>query len=194
MEKDFILTSTEFARIIGISTESLRSKRRRGLYTDQYVLKNKSYLWKKPRPIKVAGPHVRDASRLSAHASNTNNITASHSLIRHSRRNKNSGNHHKELRSSANGSLTKYPNAAFKLANEFKMVAKAQRKISAAAAEEITEDVIRIAEQKHREKLLAAIKPIKIKNYTSGIYDCRNEIIKNNKKSTDKIEYWKRYY
>ena len=94
----------------------------------------------------------------------------------------------------ANGSLTKYPNAAFKLANEFKMVAKAQRKISAAAAEEITEDVIRIAEQKHREKLLAAIKPIKIKNYTSGIYDCRNEIIKNNKKSTDKIEYWKRYY
>ena len=157
-------------------------------------MKNKSYAWKRPRPNKVGGPHVRDASRLSAHASNTNNITASHSLIRHSRRNKNSGNHHKELRSSANGSLTKYPNAAFKLANEFKMVAKAQRKISAAAAEEITEDVIRIAEQKHREKLLAAIKPIKIKKYTSGIYDCRNEIIKNNKKSTDKIEYWKRYY
>jgi len=194
MEKDFILTSTEFARIIGISTESLRSRRRRGLYTDQYVLKNKSYLWKKPRPFKVGGPHVRDASRLSAHASNTNNISASHLPLQPRCRNKNSRNHHKELSGMANGSLTKYPNAAFKLANEFKMVAKAQRKISAAAAEEITEDVIRIAEQKHREKLLAAIKPIKIKNYTSGIYDCRNEIIKNNKKSTDKIEYWKRYY
>ena len=41
---------------------------------------------------------------------------------------------------------------------------------------------------------MAATKPIKIRSYTSGIYDCRNEIIKNNKKSTDKIEYWKRYY
>ena len=125
MENEFILTSTEFAKLIGISNESLRSRRRRGMYHDQYVLKNKSYAWKRPRPNKVGGPHVRDASRLSAHASNTNNI--SRLLPTSRRRNKNSRNH-------ANGSPTKYPNVAFKLANEFKMVAKAQRKISAAAA------------------------------------------------------------
>lgn len=53
MENDFILTSTEFAKLIDISTESLRSRRRRGLYQDQYVLKNKSYRWKRPRPNQV---------------------------------------------------------------------------------------------------------------------------------------------
>ena len=190
MENEFILTSTEFAKLIGISNESLRSRRRRGMYHDQYVLKNKSYAWKRPRPNKVGGPlvrgqNVRDANRLSAHASSTNNI--SRLSLAKSKRNKNSRNH-------ANGTRTYYPNKAFELANEFKMIAKAQRKISAAGASEITEDVIRIAEQKHREKLLAATQPIKIKNYTSGIYDCRNEIIKNNKKSIDKVEYWKRYY
>ena len=190
MENEFIITSTEFAKLIGISNESLRSRRRRGMYHDQYVLKNKSYAWKRPRPNKVGGPlvrgrNVRDANRLSAHTSSTNSI--SHLSLAKSKRNKNSGNH-------KHGQRTYYPNKAFELANEFKMIAKAQRKISAAGASEITEDVIRIAEQKHREKLLAATQPIKIKNYTSGIYDCRNEIIKNNKKSTDKIEYWKRYY
>ena len=60
------------------------------------------------------------------------------------------------------------------------MIAKAQRKISAAGAAEITDDVIKIAEQKHRDKLQEAIKPIKTVNYTSGIYDCRNEILTNN--------------
>jgi len=188
MENEFVLSSTEFAALLGISTESLRSRRRRGMYRDQYVLKNKSYLWKKPAPKHRSGSrgrNVPDAVRLSAQASNTNSI--SHLSLAKSKRNKNSGNH-------KHGQRTYYPNKAFELANEFKMIAKAQRKISAAGASEITEDVIRIAEQKHREKLLAATQPIKIKNYTSGIYDCRNEIIKNNKKSTDKIEYWKRYY
>ena len=201
MENEFILTSAEFAKLTGISNESLRSRRRRGMYHDQYVLKNKSYLWKKPRPIKVGGPHVRDASRLSAHASNTNNISASHLPLQPRCRNKNSRNHHKELQSAANGSLTKYPNAAFKLANEFKMVAKAQRKISAAAAEEITEDVIRIAEDRRRNRLLEATKPIKIRNYTTGIYDARNEPISrkqikySDETADEEMAFWsKRYY
>ena len=72
--------------------------------------------------------------------------------------------------------------------SEFKMIAKAQRKISAAGASEITEDVIRIAEQRHRDKLQEAIKPIKTMNYSSGIYDCRNEILTTNNKRKFKFD------
>ena len=184
MENEFVLSSTEFAALLGISTESLRSRRRRGMYRDQYVLKNKSYAWKRPRPNKVGGPlvrgrNVRDANRLSAHTSSTNSI--SHLSLAKSKRNKNSGRH-------KHGSRTYYPNKAFELANEFKMIAKAQRKISAAGASEITEDVIRIAEQRHRDKLQEAIKPIKTMNYSSGIYDCRNEILTTNNKRKFKFD------
>ena len=182
MENEFVLSSTEFAALLGISTESLRSRRRRGMYRDQYVLKNKSYLWKKPAPKHRSGgrvPNVPDAVRLSAQASNTNSF--SHLSLAKSKRNKNSGRHKR-------GSRTYYPNKAFELANEFKMIAKAQRKISAAGASEITEDVIRIAEQRHRDKLQEAIKPIKTMNYSSGIYDCRNEILTTNNKRKFKFD------
>ena len=158
MENEFILTSTEFARIIDVSTESLRSRRRRGLYQDQYVLKNKSYRWKRPRQNQVGatGKKVRDSRALLLAASGTKQGT----------RNKNNGNHKR-------GAKTKYPNKAFELANEFKMVLKSQRKISAAAAEEITPELIQLAEEKHREKLLKKCEPVKIRRYTNGIFNCR---------------------
>ena len=192
MENEFILTSQEFATLLGISTESLRSRRRRGQYSDLYILKNKNYLWKRPAPKHRAGGRgyfVRDAVRLSANASSTSD--KSRLLLAARRRNKNSGKH-------KHGQRTNYPNKAFELANEFKMIAKAQRKISAAGATEITEDVIRIAEQRHREKLREAIKPIKTINYSSGIYDARNEILLNNNKKRfkddDDDSFKPRYY
>ena len=182
MENKFILTSQEFATLLGISTESLRSRRRRGQYSDLYILKNKNYLWKRPAPKHRSGGRdylVRDAVRLSANASSTTD--KSRLLLAARRRNKNSGKH-------KHGQRTNYPNKAFELANEFKMIAKAQRKISAAGASEITEDVIRIAEQRHRDKLQEAIKPIKTMNYSSGIYDCRNEILTTNNKRKFKFD------
>ena len=192
MENEFILSSQEFATLLGISTESLRSRRRRGQYSDLYILKNKNYLWKRPAPKHRSGgrgPNVRDAVRLSANASSTTD--KSRLLLAARRRNKNSGKH-------KHGQRTNYPNKAFELANEFKMIAKAQRKISAAGATEITEDVIRIAEQRHREKLREAIKPIKTINYSSGIYDARNEILLNNNKKRfkddDDDSFKPRYY
>ena len=192
MENKFILTSQEFATLLGISTESLRSRRRRGQYSDLYILKNKNYLWKRPAPKHRSGGRgylVRDAVRLSANASSTTD--KSRLLLAARRRNKNSGKH-------KHGQRTNYPNKAFELANEFKMIAKAQRKISAAGATEITEDVIRIAEQRHREKLREAIKPIKTINYSSGIYDARNEILLNNNKKRfkddDDDSFKPRYY
>ena len=158
MENDFILTSTEFAKIIGVSTESLRSRRRRGLYQDQYVLKNKSYRWKRPRQnqVNVTAEKFRDPSASMPAASTT----------KHGTRNKNNGNHKR-------GAKTRYPNKAFELANEFKMVLKSQRKIAAAAAEEITPELIQLAEEKHREKLLKKCEPVRIRRYSSGIFNCK---------------------
>ena len=158
MENKFILTSPEFAKLVDISAESLRSRRRRGLYNGMYISQNNSYRWKRPRPMHVRGPLVRDAIRLSAHASNTKNKVASRQTLQPRRRNKNSRNHYNELSSAAHGALTKYPNVKFEIHNEIKMLAKAQRKISAAAAEEIIPEVIEIAQERHRQKILEKMK------------------------------------
>ena len=171
MENDYILTSTEFAKLVGTSTESLRSRRRRGMYQDQYVLQNKSYRWKRPRHNQVGmtalsrGPRsaVQGTRRPSLDSSGLQ--LAARSTNRGSR-NKNNGNHKR-------GARTYYPNKAFELANEFKMVSKAQRKISAAAAEEITPEIIELAQHKHREKLLEKCRPVKVRRYTSGIFNCK---------------------
>ena len=164
MEKDFILTSAEFSKLVGISAESLRSRRRRGLYEGMYIRKSIFYLWKKPAPnhrsvaaFPILGQTARDASRLSAQASNANILAASNLNLGPRKRNKNSRNHYQELSSGNQGSLTKYPNKAFEVANEIKMLAKAQRKISAAAAEEIIPEVIEIAQERHRQKILEKI-------------------------------------
>ena len=161
MSDEYILTSTEFSKLIDITTESLRSRRRRGMYKDQYVLKNKSYLWKRPRQ-----KHIQMT------AFNRRSVGRGPRYLKHAPRNKNSGNH--KL-----GITKNYPNKNFELSNEFKMIAKAQRKISAAAAEEITPEVIELAKQRHQEKLLKNCEPIKIKKYSRGIYDARNEPIPN---------------
>jgi len=165
MEKDFILTSAEFSKLVGISAESLRSRRRRGLYEGMYIRKSISYLWQKPAPdhrsvAAFLGQTARDESRLSAKASNANiQSTKSKNLGPGPRkRNKNSRKHYQELISGKQGTKTNYPNKAFELANEYKIVLKAQRKISAAAAEEITPELIKLAEEKHRQNILTKMK------------------------------------
>lgn len=163
MEKEFILTSSEFAKLIGISAESLRSRRRRGLYEGMYIRKSISYLWQKPAPdhrsvAAFLGQTARDESGLSAQASNANIQNTKFRDNGPRKRNKNSRKHYQELSGGKQGSLTKYPNRAFELANEYKMVLKAQRKISAAAAEEITPELIKLAEEKHRQNILAKMK------------------------------------
>ena len=100
MEKEFILTSSEFAKLIGISDESLRSRRRRGLYKGMYIRKSFSYAWKKPAPVHrsvaaLNGHLAPDASGLSAQASIANIQDAK--TKNHAPRNKNSRKHYQEL-------------------------------------------------------------------------------------------------
>ena len=194
MVNEYILTSSEFAKLLDITTESLRSRRRRGMYEGQYLLKNKSYLWKRPRHFKGA-PTVFDRSSVSRVpssarrgpsfsspvASNSNHETRT---PKQGARDKNNGNHRA-------GITKNYPNRFFRLANEIRMVAKAQKKTTDAEAQEIVPEVIELAKQKHREKLLKKCEPIKpIRSvYGMGIYDARNEPISNKRiRWKDEIE------
>ena len=56
MQPDYIFTEAEYAKIIGISKEGLRSRRRDGKMEGQYVLKDNRYLYKRMRPNQ--GPTV----------------------------------------------------------------------------------------------------------------------------------------
>ena len=49
----FYITTPEFALMLGISTEALRSRRRRGEYKGQYVFNGKDYLWSGLGPNQV---------------------------------------------------------------------------------------------------------------------------------------------
>ena len=206
MVNEYILTSSEFAKLLDITTESLRSRRRRGMYADQYLLKNKSYLWKRPRHFKGA-PTVFDRSSVSRGPSSSRLVASNLNLdprsavhgprtSKQGARDKNNGNHRA-------GITKNYPNRFFELANEIRMVAKAQRKINDAEAQEIIPEVIELAKQKHREKLLKKCEPIKpIRSvYGMGIYDARNEPISNKRiRWKDEVEdedraFWsKKYY
>ncbi len=63
MDKIFRLTSSEYAKLIGISNEALRSRRRRKLEQGNFIKDGKEYFWKTPlrgRPdIELATPNDR---------------------------------------------------------------------------------------------------------------------------------------
>ena len=200
MSNEYILTSSEFAKLLDITAESLKSRRRRDMYQDMYSKQDKSFLWKRPRQMMVGATafnhsfvsRVPSSSRLAASSLNHDPRATKHGL-----RNKNSGNHRA-------GIIKNYPNRHFEIANEIRMVAKAQQKISeAAGCRRNCPEVIELAKQKHREKLLKKCEPIKTNSsvYGMGIYDARNEPIPNKRIRTkderedDERAFWsKKYY
>ena len=53
MEKDFRLTSSEYAKLRDLSVEALRSRRRRELEKDNYICVEGKYRWRSDRPFTV---------------------------------------------------------------------------------------------------------------------------------------------
>ena len=53
MEKDFRLTSAEYAKLRDLSVEALRSRRRRELEKDNYICVEGKYWWRSDRPFTV---------------------------------------------------------------------------------------------------------------------------------------------
>ena len=53
MEKDFRLTSSEYAKVRGLSVEALRSRRRREIERGNFICVDGKYWWKNDRPFMV---------------------------------------------------------------------------------------------------------------------------------------------
>ena len=122
MDKNFELSSREFAKSIGITLECLYSRIRRGQYKDLYISKKNLLRFKKVRPF-MNDQITNDNRPLAATCPipdprRTNKDTCYYtrpqmSVSRERRR----GVH-------AAGLKTKYPNYAFQQHNEIKMLAR----------------------------------------------------------------------
>ena len=76
MQPDYIFTEAEYAKIIGISKEGLRSRRRDGKMEGQYVLKDNRYLYKRMRPNQ--GPTVHKNAEAHTNQVQRRGITTMH--------------------------------------------------------------------------------------------------------------------
>jgi hypothetical protein len=166
MEKNFTLTSREFAESIGISLECLYSRIRRDQYKDLYISKNKLLLFKRMRPFKDDQITNDNSSKVPCR-SNTDPRSISRpkiSVARVRRR----GVH-------AAGLKTKYPNYAFQQHNEIKMLARLKGKVSEEVINEIVPETIKLAQEKiyqdKQKRLQQCMAPIKY--YGKGIYNAK---------------------
>ena len=105
IDDEYKFTRPEFAQFLGISSNALRMKMRRGYFSGDYVIRNGKYLFKRPRP-------EHDVRPPSDHPTNGGSATGSVTNIKRSR---NRGNH-KE------GDTSNYTNDAFRRHNEMKIL------------------------------------------------------------------------
>ena len=154
MDKNFKLTSREFAESIGITLECLYSRLRRGHYKNLYVSINNLLLFKRMRPF--MDDNISSVTRRLMPATSS------------SQRARRRGVH-------VAGLKTKYPNYAFQQHNEIKMLARLKGKVSEEVINEIVPETIKLAQEKiYREKqrrFHESIKPIR--NYGTGIYNAK---------------------
>ena len=166
MEKNFILTSKEFAESIGITLECLYSRIRRGYYKELYISENKLLWFKRMRPLKADQSRNDNISPAPCHSNPVarSSISPKMSVKRERRR----GVH-------ATGKETKYPNYAFQQHNEIKMLARLKGKVSEEVINEIVPETIKLAQEKiwqdKQRRFHESIKPIR--NYGSGIYNAK---------------------
>jgi hypothetical protein len=166
MEKNFTLTSREFAESIDITLECLYSRIRRGHYKDQYISENKLLWFKRMRPS-INDQNINDNSSVAPRRLNPYSRSISRpkmSLKRERRR----GVH-------AAGKETKYPNYAFEKHNEIKMLVRLKGKLSEEVINEIVPETIKLAQEKiyqeKQKRLQQCMAPIKY--YGKGIYNAK---------------------
>ena len=130
METEFKYKSGQYAEMLGISKEALRSRRRRGELETEYIIQNGITLWRKPASNHGKKPGGQSCLK-----------PASRSNI------KRRGVH-------VSGQKTNYPNYAMQQHNELKMLAKLQRNVDPELQEllpEAIEQAKRIKEQRQQE-------------------------------------------
>lgn len=130
METEFKYKSGQYAEMLGITKEALRSRRRRGELETEYIIQNGITLWRKPASNHGKKPGGQSCSN-----------PAPRSKI------KRRGVH-------VSGQKTNYPNYAMQQHNELKMLAKLQRNVDPELQEllpEAIEQAKRIKEQRQQE-------------------------------------------
>ena len=115
-------TRSEYAQLLGISSNALRMRMRRGQFGSEYVVKNGNYMFKRPRDFTVAET-IHGQSALSPAVSTKK----------------------KYNRGATHRGEAKYTNDFFKRANEVKALNKIQRNLGDEYTNEINEEVIKIA-------------------------------------------------
>ena len=71
MEGDYIFTEAEYAKVVGLTKEGVRSRRRSGKLEGQYLLKDNKYVYARPRPnhVKTTPKNRTKEKRRGAHKS-----------------------------------------------------------------------------------------------------------------------------
>jgi hypothetical protein len=166
MDKNFKLTSREFAESIGITLECLYSRLRRGHYKNLYLSINNLLTFKRMRPSmddQIINDNISEVpcrSNLDPRCSSRTKMSVSRERRR--------GVH-------AAGKATKYPNYAFQQHNEIKMLARLKGKVSEEVINEIIPETIKLAQEKiwqeKQRRFHESIKPIR--NYGTGIYNAK---------------------
>ena len=179
MQKDFKFTAAEYAKLSNITESAVRKRRLAGKLDGQYKFENGKYFYQSP----LKGRPLQDEFTPKIHA--------------------------KKRRRHVPRDQVKYTKPHMQAANDFKQLFAINGRLKKAELDYITEDVIKIAKERHQQQLQLKLnendKKIKNSNmfskYGRGIYDARNLPIPNKKiKYQDEIEdeereFWsKKYY
>ena len=143
----FDLNRTEYASLLGISPNAVRMRMRHGKLEGEYIFKNGKYFFRAPK-------RARDYLGLD-HPRMT---TQTKRKIRR-------GNHHK----------ANYPNEAFRLHNEMKMLAKLKHKVDP-EVQDLLPEAVELAKQKKAERLKqSTLNAPQTNKYGSGLFNESNK-------------------
>ena len=118
-------TRSEYAQLLGISSNALRMRMRRGQFGTEYVIKNGNYMFKRPRDITVDPTMPGQRSKMPA--------------VPYKKQYNRGATH--------NGTA-RYTNQFFKQANEIKALNKIQRNLGDEYTNEINKEVIKLAQER----------------------------------------------
>ena len=150
MSNEFIYKSGEYAKILGIPKETLRSRRRTGKLEGEYIFQNGITLYRRPASKgRSEPPGQRSVSR----------------------------DRRRGVHGSGNENYGK--NYHFKQHNELKMLAKLQKNVDQ-ETQELLPQAIEIAKQQKQKRILDAHKPLEVKKvYGHMIYGLTTPIVKD---------------
>ena len=134
MEKDFRLTSSEYAKMRDLSVEALRSRRRRELERGNFICVDGKYWWKRDRPITVNKK------------GNSRRVPGPGAVI-YGPRKRNRG-------ALARGEKPDYPNWKMEERNQVLALAKIRDNLGDEVVDEITPELFDLAKKRIAEKKL----------------------------------------